>query len=420
MNRGMGLCTVGMLCALLACGAAPFLSGCRGGSNDAGAALREDPEQKPGEQAEKRETEKPAEPKGEAPRMPAWEGRTGSGDAVTLRARVPVGKVHIYEVRVERSQAGENRFTETGDFYLTYAAMDRTPENMTRIAIRRTYLDRSRKEIHENKKVVDSILLNTDTLLNLGPNSDFVAQQRCYAFDDQNRIAYRSEDLVLLEDGRIHIGIKTKEDEDSVTLETTQGTQIFPRLRVKAVQKIPTPHILHDDTPHYLFPIFSARAVAPGDSWAFRVPVIVPLEQPDAANLLPTQFDARLEGRLREVRGQGDNRVAVVEYRFAGAFDSNASEYLGRFSESFRERNRLLHALEGSGTATVQVASGRILEKTETFTIRMEASSVVPQENNQPPKQEEKKVSLTSTITMRLLPPGTVLRSGVKVPSWDE
>ncbi|MCZ7646624.1 MAG: hypothetical protein M5U26_15275 [Planctomycetota bacterium] len=379
-----------------------LLAGCRRG--DTGSSNI-----KPAEENQPQVAPAPAP----APRGPVVDG------SVELRMRNPTGRTLVYEVRLDRTQEGNNRFTETAHFYLTSSCLDLTSEGLARIALARLYLDRSRKETLENGKTIDRIQPLTPELVNLGSNSDFVGGKRCYAFDAQNRIAYRTEDVVEMEDGTLLIGVLTKQDEASVTIETLDGPRMVARARIRRIYKIPTPHVLQFDTPHYFFPIFSSRPVAAGDRWAFKVPVIVPLEEPGVGRVLPTSFDVRLEASLRELRGGGDDQMATVDYAYEGKFDSSAEPFVGRFSQAFRDRNRVVHQLTGQGSAAVDVARGIVLEKTETFTILLAGSSLVPQPNNQPPKQEVRQDKLISRISLKLLPPGTVLRNGERVPPND-
>lgn len=382
-----------------------------GGRNRDGSSLP-DPEStmaREGEQVE--EWPGAAQERREEPILPA---KPGAG--VALRLKRNVGKVQVYEAKFDRKQLGRNRYTETGKFYLTYFTNDRTPEGYDRVSIRRTFLDRARKETYENKKTVDRILPMTDTLLDLGPNFEWVAQQRCYAFDAQNRVAYRSEDLIQMRDGTQKRGIIVKRDADSLVLETTNGREMIAQARVARAERIPTPHVLKYDTAHYLFPILSAREVQTGQTWRFRVPVIIPLEQGGQRAVLPTQFQMAMTGRLSEVRNRGGSTIAVVDYNLAGHFDTSKAPYTQRFSKAFRDRNRIIHEFTGKGWIRLNVERGVIVEKQEDIQVKLYGASLVRQPNNKPPKKEETEATITSSFNMRWLPPGTRLRSGAVVP----
>jgi hypothetical protein len=193
----------------------------------------------------------------------------------------------------------------------------------------------------------------------------------------------------------------------------------LPRTAVEKLSNIPQPHVCVNDTPHYLFPIFSERSVAPGDTWKFKVPVLIPLEQGNPPRVLPTQFTASLIGRLREVRQAGGSQIAVVDYQVNGTFDSAAEEFRERFPAAFHEMNRVVHRISGAGVATVDVEKGRILEKTESFDLALYLSSIIPQPAEKPAKQEEKRVDQKSSYQIKLLQPGTRLKNGKVIPEYD-
>lgn len=355
-------------------------------------------------------------PGGEAQAATTWEQPAVPGSAVLLRLKRPVGKTLIYEASQERRQEGANKVVETGQFYLTFTNLGPTASGgLDQVAIVRSYLDRSRKVTLKNKKVVDELQPNSTEYVNLGPNFETVGRQRCYAFNAQNNVGNRAEDLVLLKDGRQLRGTVLKRDNDEVILDTPQRRERFPRAAVSDVLSIPTPHVLLGDSPHYLFPIFRKTEVAPGDSWTFKVPVIIPCDA-GKDGVPPTQFDLRMTGRLREVRGEGAEREAVVDYVLAGAFDSQAKENAGRFPAEFHQTTRIQQSLDGKGVARINLAQGRILEKLEDVSMVWQLDATTPQPGNQPPKKEQERSEMALHFQMRLLLPGTKLRNGEEVP----
>src|SRR5262249_1963439 len=150
-------------------------------------------------------------------------------------------------------------------------------------------------------KSLDRVLENTNELIDLGPNFAMVGTLRCYPFDGQNRIAYHTNQLLKTDDGRELQGTVFSQDDQHVVFVADSGRMDLPREHVLSVTNMPLPHVFINEAPHYLFPLFSAHAVAPGDTWRFRVPVVIPIEQGSASQVLPTQFEAVLTGRLREV-----------------------------------------------------------------------------------------------------------------------
>jgi hypothetical protein len=348
----------------------------------------------------------------------AWSDHVVPGPAVTIQLKRIVGKPLIYEGSIDRTQEALNTYHETGTFYLNELCADRQ-DGLDLLAVWRTYVDRKRTEKLENGKVINPALPNTNDLINLGPNYSIVGTLRCYRYDDFNRLAYRSEQLITMKDGRKLYGSTLKEEGDTLTFLTATDKFDLPKPEIESTKVIPYPHVCLNDTPHYFFPIFSARTVSPGDTWKFKVPVIIPAEQPNGG-VLPTQFDINYVGRLREVRTAGGTQIAVVDYQVSGAFDSQNPECAERFAANFLENNRIVHRLTGTGVCTVDVQKGRILEKSEVFNIGLFAHSTVTVGMDKPPKDEETKADVISRYEFKLLAPGTKLNSGAVVPDYDE
>jgi hypothetical protein len=253
----------------------------------------------------------------------------------------------------------------------------------------------------------------------LGPSFSLINALRCYGYDAQNRVACRTEQLLTLKNGRQLIGNVIAQDKDKLVFLASDDKFPVARENVASLDNIEQPLVCFSDSPHYLFPLFSKRAVAPGDTWKFKIPVIIPLEQVGAARVLPTQFAASLIGRLREVRQGGGAQVAVVDYQFSGAFDSKAAEFRGRFPDEFHQTNQVVHSLSGSGSVSVDVEKGRILEKTESFSVVVDDKADVPQPADKPAQRREQRLEIVSEFQIRLLPPGTRLRNGMVVPDYD-
>jgi len=345
----------------------------------------------------------------------AWPERFVPGQSVTLRLKRAPGRGLIYEGALERSQQSDASYNESAEFYLTVLCKQQDGA-LDQLAFRRTYLNRSRHEVLENGRKIDRILENTDDLVNLGPNFSIIDTLRCYAYDAQNRVAYRTEQLLILKDGRQLRGAVVAEDKDKLVFLTGDDKFDVARDKIETLGKIEQPLLCINDTPHYLFPLFSNKAVAPGETWRFKVPVIIPVEQ---GPVLLTQFNAGMIGRLREVRQSGGTQIAVVDYQVSGVFDSKAPEFRARFAEAFHEANQVVHRLSGSGTVTLDVEKGRILEKSETINATLYGSSMVQQGANKPAVQKEKRAEMVSKYRIRLLPPGTRLKNGKVIPEYD-
>jgi hypothetical protein len=348
-------------------------------------------------------------PKGDKNSPPA-----GAGEAVKLRVKREVGKFLIYEGKLHREQKGTNSFIEDSDFYLNVLTTDRR-DGLDMVSTMRSYTDRKRKEFLESGKTrtLDALPLNTDQL-SLGPNFEQVGVLHCYAHSPQNAIAYRTDQVLSLRDGSQLRGRTIAESDDKIIFLTETEKFDVARSNIASVSTIEVPHICLGETPHYLFPIFSARAVALGDSWTFRVPVIIPVEQP-GQQVLPSQFSAKMTGKLRDLRGG----VATVDYEVSGEFDTEKEEFHDRFPLSFHQNNHLIHSLQGSGTVTLDVEKGWILSKEETFTFTLYGVSIIPGKTGEDAKREENKVTIVSQYSSRLVKPGERLKTGALVPDYE-
>jgi hypothetical protein len=348
-----------------------------------------------------------------------WKEHVVPGPAVTLRMKRDTGKSLIYEGSLERSQEGPAKYWESGTFYLNVlCARHSEADNMDEVATLRTFTDRKRTETLANGQTKKLILENTNELINLGPNFSVVGSLQCYKYDAQNRLAYKNQEMVTLKDGRIYYGSTIQETQDKISFLTSTDKLEIQRANIQSSGVLPMPHICINETPHYLFPIFSGHAVAPGDTWKFKVPVIIPVEPMGSGQLLPSQFNATMVGRLREVQTTPAGKVAIVDYQVSGIFDTQGEEFSTRFAQSFLNDNRVIHKLNGEGTLSLDVDKGRILSKNETFLFTMFAQ--VTATDNGKVKTNETKVEVTSRYDVKLLPPGTRLQSGAVVPEYDD
>jgi len=148
--------------------------------------------------------------------------------------------------------------------------------------------------------------------------------------------------------------------------------------------------------------------------------VIVPIEQGNPPTVFPTQFNASMVGRLREVREREGSVTAIVDYQVRGLFDSAAAEFAARFPEGFAADNRLTHKISGEGEAWVDVDKGRIIYKRESFDIALYTGTLVPQGEDKPAKKVENEAQINSQYEIKLLPPGTQLKSGAVIPKYDD
>lgn len=360
--------------------------------------------------------------------------RTGEG-AVKLRMVRPVNKSMIYEGTLDREQRGKNSYHSVDTFYLNSLCASRE-EGRDLLAMLRTHLKRTRQEKYENSKPLETAPLNSTDLIDLGPNFNTVGTLRCYAYDSQNRLAYKTMQLLTLKDGSQFHGNVARRDDKKLTFISDDekdnmvvGSMELPLEKVLRVEPIPLPHVCINEAPHYMFPIFPERAVSTGDTWRFRVPIIIPLELGLQAKIAPTQFDAIFNGKLRDLRETPAGRVATVDYSIDGAFDSSLPEFKSRFTEEFQNGSRITHKFTGTGWATIDVERGWMLERHENFTFNFYGLTQLPPEqkfdkngklvSEKPRKPSESKADITSRFDLKLLMPGTRLRSGAVVPAYE-
>jgi hypothetical protein len=355
---------------------------------------------------------KPAETKGDD--NPNWRDHVTPGAAVTIRLKHAVGKSFIYHGSLERAQESDASYRETDEFFVNVLCTDHA-DGFDLLALWRTFTDRKRTERLPNGKTAAPVLPNTDDLINLGPNFSIVGSLRCFRYDDCNRLAYRSQQCVTLTDKSKLYGTVLSQDDKKYTFLTSTDKIEIENKDIDNVKVIPYPHICLNETPHYMFPIFSTRAVAPGETWKFKVPVIIPVEQSNG-QVLPSQFDISYTGRLREVKGG----VAVVDYQISGVFDSNDPEYAERFPPNFAAGNRVVHRVSGDGVCSVDIEKGRILDKSESFRFSLLGHATIDPGDGKEQKELENKADVTSRYDLKLVPPGTKLKSGAIVPEYDD
>ncbi len=358
-----------------------------------------------------------------------WHQGVVPGPAVTLRVKRVIGKSMVFQGSMDREQKSGNSYHEVDTFYLN-ALCANQEEGRDQMAFWRTFTDRRRNEKLENGKPIEKVLDNSNDLIDMGPNFSIVGKSlRCYAFDKQNRLAYKSMQLVTLKDGSYVHGSVVNEDPKRVSIVTDDEKIDILQERISKIENIPQPHVCINEAPHYMFPIFPERAVAPGDTWRFRVPTIIPLEQGLAARVFPTQFDIIFNARLREVKDSPSGKVATIDYQIAGTFDSSFPEFSQRFPEEFLVASRITHRVSGEGTAVFDVERGWMVDRHESFNFFFYGKTNQENEkkydkngklvSEKPRKPIENKAEITSRFDLKLLLPGTRLKSGAVVQNYD-
>ena len=355
-----------------------------------------------------------------------WTQKVVPGPAIEIRLKRNLNKVLVYEGSLDRSQQAATSYSEQDKFIATIVCASKKNEvikgqnkELDMLAIRRTFTERKRSETLESGRKLAPVLPNTEDLINLGPNFDVINQVHCYAFDNQNIMACRTEQVLTLKDQSQLHGKVIREDDDKVFFMSGDDSIDVPRADIVSNVVVAVPHICMNESPHYLFPMFSERKVAPGETWAFKVPVIMPVEQGVPPRVWPTQFYVRMVARLREVTQAAGTQLAIVDYQLAGRFDSKSDEFAARFPASFHQANRLVHKLSGEGMLVVDVDNGRIMQKNETFHFTLYGSSIVVQAPGKAAKEETHKAEISSHFEMKLVMPGTRLKNGAIIPPFE-
>lgn len=355
-----------------------------------------------------------------------------TGGGVLLRLKRPVDKSMIYEGSLDREQRGKSAYHSTDTFYVNVLCKSRD-DGRDLLAMLRSHISRKRTEKYENSKPLETAPLNQTDLIDLGPNFETVGTLRCYPYDSQNRIAFKTMQLLTLTDGTQFHGTLTRQDERGITFVSDDlrnnlpvGSMDIPREKMAGPPvPVPLPHVFMNEAPHYMFPLLPERAVSVGDAWRFRVPLIIPLERGLAAQIAPTQFEAIFNGKLRQIRdGQ-----AVIDYSIEGNFDSSLPEFKNRFTAEFLAGEKITQKISGTGTAVLDIERGWILDRHENFTFNFYSMNQMPPErkfdkkgvlvSEKPSKPAENKLEITSRFELKLLLPGTRLRSGAVVPGYE-
>jgi|GEM_PF-1813857 len=377
---------------------------------------------------EKERNAKDLKDKEKAEAAPTWKENAVPGAAVTLRVKRNVGKVLVYDGTLERSQNSKNSFHEMNQYYLSVLCAEQV-DGLDHVVMHRVYNERKRNEVLENGKPRDALLPNTQEMVNLGADFIPVGAFRCYPIDAQNRLAYRSEQQITLTTGQMVRGKAFTEDAENVTLLTNDDKLVLRRAQISEVVTVPNPHIILNDTQHYLFPLLPERAVSPGETWKFKVPVIIPLNLGTPPRVLPTNFDVVMVARLREVKQSSTGPVAFIDYKVNGGFDSMANDFQSRFNAQFHASNQIIHKLTGDGAMALDITTGRILDKTESFNIMLYGSSmVIPEVDRKDngkdakarePKKDENKAEIFTRLHLRLMMPGERAKTGAVIPAYD-
>ncbi|HYG77195.1 MAG TPA: hypothetical protein VEK08_19480 [Planctomycetota bacterium] len=381
-----------------------------------------------------KESKKPEEKPKEQPI--AWTQKMVPGPAVLLRIKREEGKILIYDGTLNRTQDSVNSYIDSSAFYLTFLCAARREEKVNGrpavldlVCIRRTYTNRDREEKLENGKTVKRPMQLTEDQISIGENYEKVGSLNCLKIDSQNCAAFMTQQLAQLKDGRSLRGSVLSEENDKIVFQTSTDLFNLKRDEIASMTYVPQPHVILDESPHYLFPPLPSQKKSPGETWRFRIPVVIPVQQGNPPRILPTMFQAVVDCRLCEVKQAGNSQTALIEYKVAGVFDSAGEEFAARFTQEFHDAMRIIHRMNGEGLLHLDVEKGRILEKSENFNFFLYGKNNAPQPEAEKPakgeKQEKKerpteqKADINSQYHMKLMLPGQRLRNNVVVPNYD-
>ncbi len=132
-------------------------------------------------------------------------------------------------------------------------------------------------------------------------------------------------------------------------------------------------HYAWNDSLCYVFPIFPKEEVRVGDSWDHKVPVIGGITYSGNVMDLKTTFTF---GDLRSIptgRGdQGGSLCAVIAYTYYGILDTRHQCDAGRLPPDASNVVWRRFAVEGKGKAYFDIKAGKVLWKSEQYTVLIE------------------------------------------------
>jgi len=178
-------------------------------------------------------------------------------------------------------------------------------------------------------------------------------------------------------------------------------------------------HFVWYDSLCYFWPVLPRHEVRPGDRWAWDVPVIVGREFSNNLMSLHARFHFVEMGRLAGRGGAGGPAVAVIEYSYYGLLDTGDPIDAAKMPPNSPGLLWRRHAVEGKGLAYLDVEGGKMIWKSEEFTVTIEHKTVsVRRSEDKKPRREGPgpdeadveyhKVVNTVAFVARLLGPGEV------------
>ena len=175
-------------------------------------------------------------------------------------------------------------------------------------------------------------------------------------------------------------------------------------------------HFVWYDSLCYFWPVLPKHEVKPGDRWAWDVPVIVGREFTNNLMSLHARFHFVGMGTLA---GRGGANVAVIEYTYYGVLDTGDPIDAAKMPPNTPGLLWRRHGIEGKGLAYLDVDCGKVVWKSEEYTVTIENKTVsVTRDEQKKPRRvgpgpdeadaEYHKVVNTVAFVARLLGPGEV------------
>ncbi len=135
-------------------------------------------------------------------------------------------------------------------------------------------------------------------------------------------------------------------------------------------------HFVWYDSLCYFWPVLPRHTVRPGDRWTWDVPVIVGMAFTNNLMSLHASFHFVEMQRLEVRGGQPGPLVALIEYSYYGLLDTGAPVDAAKMPPNTPGLLWRRHAVEGEGRAYFDVERGKVVWKSEKYTITIEAKTV--------------------------------------------
>jgi hypothetical protein len=178
-------------------------------------------------------------------------------------------------------------------------------------------------------------------------------------------------------------------------------------------------HFAWYDSLCYVWPVLPEKPARAGDRWAYDLPIIVGREFTNNLMSLHADFHFVELGTSGGRSGADGPPVAVIDYTYYGLLDTGVPIDAAKMPPNTPGLLWRRHAVEGEGRAYLDVERGKLLWKSEKYTVTVERKTVsVTRKEEDKPRREgagpsEADVEYHRTVNTvefvaRLLAPGEV------------